>query len=85
LAEAYDLHVDRAHFSYGRNALTIEDGLDEAHHRIPKKVLFNTSSGNIFVGRKTVFSDDVHILTGKHMGLAEANIEGVRLHFVPNG
>jgi acetyltransferase-like isoleucine patch superfamily enzyme len=85
LAEAYDLRVDRPHFAYGRNMLTIEDQPDEARNHIPKTVLFNTSSGDIFVGKNTVFGDDVHVLTGKHMGLAEAAAEGLPLHYVPNG
>jgi len=85
IAEAYDIRVDRPRMAYGRNALTIEDDPDEARHHIPKTVRFNTSSGNIFVGKNTVFGDEVQILTGKHLGIAEANAEGLPLHFVPNG
>jgi acetyltransferase-like isoleucine patch superfamily enzyme len=85
VAEAYDLRVDRPHFAYGRNALDIEDQPHEAVHHIPKTVRFNTSSGDIFVGKNTVFGDDVQVLTGKHLGIAEADASGQELHFVPNG
>jgi len=85
IAEAYDIRVDRPHTAYGRNALIIEDEAGDAIHHIPKTVRFNTSSGNIFVGRNTVFGDEVQILTGKHLGIAEASAQGLPLHFVPNG
>jgi acetyltransferase-like isoleucine patch superfamily enzyme len=85
LAEAYDIRVDRPHMAYGRNALIIEDEPKEAIHHIPKTVRFNTSSGNIFIGKNTVFGDEVQILTGKHLGAAEAGAKGLPLHFVPNG
>ena len=85
LAEAYDLRVDRPRMAQGDGKLTIEDSPKDAYHNIPKNVIFNTGSGDIFVGRNTVFGDEACLLTGKHMGEAEARAAGVPLHHVPGG
>jgi acetyltransferase-like isoleucine patch superfamily enzyme len=83
LAEAYDLHVERPLHAHGQHPLIIEGDLESALHRIPKSVYFNTRSGSIRVGADTVFGERVEVLTGKHMGIAEAAAAGVPLHHVP--
>jgi len=85
IASAYDIHVYRPRTAYGRFPLVLEDDPGEAEHHIPKTVLFNTSSGRIFVGRNTVFGDNVQLLTGKHLAKSEAASAGVDLHHVPTG
>lgn len=85
LAEAYDMRVDRPLHAYGVNALHIEGSQEAARHRIPKSVIFNTGSGEIFVGKNTVFGQEVAVLTGKHMNAAEAKAKGLPLHHVPQG
>jgi serine acetyltransferase len=85
LAEAYDIRVDRPRTATGPEPLIIEDTPDMACRNIPKNVVFNTGSGKIVVGRNTMFGDDVHVLTGKHMGVAEAKATGMPLHHVTKG
>jgi len=85
LAEAYDLRVDRPRMAQGDGKLTIEDTPQDAYRNIPKNVIFNTGSGDIFIGRNTVFGDEACLLTGKHMGQAEARAAGLPLHHVPSG
>jgi serine acetyltransferase len=85
LAEAYDIRVDRPRTATGPEPLIIEDAPDMACRNIPKNVVFNTGSGKIVVGRNTMFGDDVHVLTGKHMGVAEAKATGMPLHHVTKG
>ena len=85
LAAAYDVRLDHPHMAHGRFPLTLEGGPEEARHHIPKSVLFSTQSGSIFVGRNTVFGEDVHLLTGKHFNKGEAAAANVDLHHVPVG
>lgn len=85
LAEAYDLRVDRPRMAQGSEELILEDSPEAAYRNIPKNVVFNTGSGKIFVGRNTLFGDEVHVLTGKHIGEAEARATGLPLHHVPKG
>jgi serine acetyltransferase len=85
LAEAYDLRIDRPHTATGPEPLIIEDTPEMACQNIPKNVVFNTGSGKIVVGRNTMFGEDVHVLTGKHMGVAEARATGMPLHHVTKG
>lgn len=85
IADAYDLRVDRPRMAQGPEDLIIEDTPEDAYRNIPKNVVFNTGSGTIFVGRNTVFGDEAYVLTGKHMGEAEAARLGLPLHHVPSG
>lgn len=83
LAQAYDLRVERPLHAFGQHPLEIADP-DTARDRIPKSVYFNTRSGRIAIGPKTVFGEDVKLLTGKHMDAHEAARAGVEHHFVPS-
>lgn len=83
LAAAYDLKVERPGWPTGRHPVIFEDPSD-LRMRTPKSVVFNTRSGAIHVGADTVFSDDVHLLTGKHLNIAEAEATGLPLHTVPD-
>lgn len=85
IAEAYDLRVDRPHTAQGPEDLIIEDAPEDVDRHIPKNVIFNTGSGKIFVGRNTMFGDEACVITGKHMGEAEATALGLPLHHVPTG
>jgi len=85
IADAYDLRIDRPRLAQGPEDLIIEDAPEDAYRNIPKNVVFNTGSGKIFVGRNTVFGDEAYVLTGKHMGEAEADALGLPLHHVPTG
>lgn len=85
LAEAYDIRVDRPCTAYGRNPLVLEDEPECARRNIPKSVRFNSSSGTIFVGRNTVFGEEVAVLTGKHLNIEESRRRGVDLFHVPQG
>jgi serine acetyltransferase len=85
LADAYDLRIDRPRTAQDPGILAIEDSPEQAAINIPKSVTFNTGSGDIFVGRNTVFGDEASVVTGKHMGEAEARAAGMPLHHVPKG
>jgi acetyltransferase-like isoleucine patch superfamily enzyme len=84
VAEAYNFRVDRPLTAYGVNPLILEDAV-LAQSQIPRTVMFNTGSGTIYVGSNTVFGHDVSVLTGKHMGAAEAKAKGLPQHSVPQG
>ena len=85
LAEAYDLRIERPHMAQGTGKLTIEDSREDAFRNIPKNVVFNTGSGDIFIGANTMFGDEACLVTGKHMGEWEARAAGLPLHHVPAG
>lgn len=85
IADAYDLRIDRPRMAQGSGRLVIEDSQEAAYANIPKSVVFNTGSGDIFVGANTVFGDEACLLTGKHIGEAEAHLTGLPLHHVPGG
>ena len=83
LARAYGIRLDWPCEPTGQHPLEIEGGSAQAASNIPPSVLFNTRSGPIFVGRDTVFGEDVHVLTGKHLAVWEAEASGLPLHHVP--
>jgi acetyltransferase-like isoleucine patch superfamily enzyme len=83
LAEAYDLKVQRPAFPYGRHQIEIAEWEESVCHRIPKSVYFNTASGKISVGKNVVFGEDVKLLTGMHMNIADSKKQGLGLHHVP--
>ncbi|NUO38793.1 MAG: hypothetical protein HOQ17_02880 [Gemmatimonadaceae bacterium] len=83
LAYAYGVRLDWHCEPTGQHPLQIEGGSAQATANIPRSVRFNTRSGAIFVGRDTVFGEDVQVLTGKHLALWEAERAGVPLHHVP--
>jgi hypothetical protein len=85
IADAYDLRIDRPRMAQGSGKLVIEDPPDAAYANIPKNVVFNTGSGDIFVGASTVFGDEACLLIGKHIGEAEARLRGLPLHHVSAG
>jgi len=81
-AEFYGIELRKKYMVYGQNPLIFED--DETERRfVPRSVYFNTRSGSIFVGKNTKFSENVMVLTGKHLNGAEARKQGLPLHFVP--
>ena len=81
-AKFYGIELRKKYMVYGQNPLVIED--DETERRfIPKSVYFNTRSGSIFVGKNTKFSENVMVLTGKHINIAESERSGLPLHSVP--
>jgi len=83
IATAYDIKVERPLWPTGRHPIVFEDLVD-VRSRTPKSVVFNTRSGAIYVGADTLFSDDVHLLTGKHLHIGEAEATGQPLHSVPD-
>lgn len=83
LAIAYGIKIERSGIAYGQHPLIFEGGDEQIRHQTPASVYFNTRSGSIYVGRNTVFGEDVKVLTGKHMNIEEANSNQVELHFVP--
>lgn len=83
LALAYGLRLDPGHDPHGEHPLIFADNDAMLLHHVPRSVYFNTRSGAIRVGRATLFGEDVKVLTGMHMGLAQARDEGVELHHVP--
>lgn len=82
LAQAYDLRVERPLHAFGQHPLIVADP-ETAPDRIPRSTYFNTRSGQIVIGAGTVFGEEVKLLTGKHMHVAEAEAAGVPHHFVP--
>lgn len=83
LADAYGLKVQRPGFPYGRHPVEIADKEEALQHRIPRSAYFNTASGRISIGRNVVFGEDVKLLTGMHMNIADSERNGVELHSVP--
>jgi hypothetical protein len=82
VAQAYDIRLERPRHAYGQHPLELEDPATAAD-RIPKSVHFNTRSGRIAVGADTVFGDDVKLLTGKHLHIGDATMQGVEHQAVP--
>jgi acetyltransferase-like isoleucine patch superfamily enzyme len=85
LAELYDLKISKHAWPTGQHPIHLLGGIEDAQNNIPKSVCFNTRSGSITVGANTVFGEDVMLLTGKHYSIAEAEVEGKPLHYVPEG
>ena len=83
LARAYGLRLDPCHVPQGQYPLVFADDDATVRHHVPQSVHFNTRSGAIQVGRGTLFGEDVKVLTGMHMGLAQSRTESVPLHYVP--
>lgn len=83
LARAYGLRLDHGLDPHGQHPLIFADDAETLNSHVPRSVYFNTRSGAIRVGRSTVFGEDVKVLTGMHMGLAQSRAEGVDLHHVP--
>ncbi len=78
----YGIEMRKAFHVDGQNRLVIED--EETRKRfIPKSTYFNTRSGNIFIGKNTLFGENVMVITGKHLNIAEASDQGLSLHHVP--
>ncbi len=65
-------------FVHGDNDVILKGDLD-----IPESVYFNTRSGNIYIGKDTIFGEDVKLLTGKHLNIEEAKAQGVSFGHVP--
>jgi acetyltransferase-like isoleucine patch superfamily enzyme len=84
LAELYGIRLNHHCTPTGDHALRILGGDRQAASQIPASVLFNTRSGEIVVGDETVFGEDVHVLTGKHLAMWEAGPAGLPLHHVPD-
>jgi acetyltransferase-like isoleucine patch superfamily enzyme len=82
LAQAYDLKIERRGWPTGQHPVIFEDPPSAVAH-VPKSVVFNTRSGSIRVGADTVFGENVHLLTGKHLNIAEALATNLPLHHVP--
>jgi acetyltransferase-like isoleucine patch superfamily enzyme len=67
----------------GENPLLIKGGKYQQENQIPRTVYFNTRSGNITVGKNTVFGENVMVLTGKHATIFDVdNLSD--LHQVPD-
>lgn len=66
---------------WGQHPIEVADDVS-----IPKSVYFNTRSGKIVIGAGTAFGEEVMLLTGKHLNIAEAEAAKTRLHaVVPQG
>lgn len=83
LARAYGLQVLPGPRAHGQHPLVFDDSSEVVAHAIPKSCFFNTRSGSIRVGHQTVFGEDVKVLTGMHMGKAQAAATGKPLHSFP--
>ena len=83
IARAYGLRLDPCHVPHGQHPLVFADDDSTVRHSVPQSVYFNTRSGAIRVGHDTLFCEDVKVLTGMHMGLAQSGALGVELHHVP--
>lgn len=83
IARAYGLRLDPCHVPQGQHPLVFADDDATVRHSVPQSVYFNTRSGAIRVGHNTLFGEDVKVLTGMHMGLAQSRALGVSLHHVP--
>lgn len=85
MATLYDIKVYSHCSAVGTHSLTIE-GLDDVRRgNIPKSVYFNTGSGDIHVGKDTIFGENVMIVTGTHYDEDEAKSNGLPHHYVPSG
>lgn len=84
ICRAYGVRVEMHCTPTGQHPLVIEDSPEASRRHIPQSVRFNTRSGAITVGAGTVFGEDVHVLTGKHFSIAEAEATGLPLHHVPS-
>ncbi len=84
IAGFYDLKIERHCHPTGQHPIEFEDDDSTRRHNIPKSVVFNTRSGTIYVGKNTVFGDDVFLLTGKHLSREEAERSGLPHHHVPD-
>lgn len=85
LASVYGVRLNHHGVAQGIHTLTIEGGQEQIKHQIPPSVYFNTGSGNITVGRNTVFGENVMILTGKHLNVRESEEAGLPLHYTVEG
>lgn len=83
VARAYGLRVDQHCVALGQHPLVIADPPERARGNIPRSVMFNTRSGAIYVGANTTFGEEVMLLTGKHLDIAQAEARGVPQHHVP--
>ncbi len=81
MAEFYGIELRKSFMVYGQNKLVVVD--KDAKAKIPRSVYFNTRSGDIYVGKNTIFGENVMVLTGKHLNIAEAQEQNVLLHYVP--
>jgi acetyltransferase-like isoleucine patch superfamily enzyme len=82
IAHHSDIPLFYAWQARGIHPLIFLDTTGSYKEHTPKSVYFNTMSGKIIVGKNTVFSEDVLVLTGKHKFISE--IENINdLHDVP--
>ena len=79
-----NVRLNYPRISNGRYLLILRDE-KLAKSQIPDSVTFNTMSGNISVGRNTVFGEGVQVLTGKHLTIFDIDTDINRLHEVPDG
>ena len=83
IANFYDIQLNYHAEAIGRTKLIIEDFDNSKRNFIPKCTIFNTMSGDIYIGRNTGFGHGVMIITGMHMGMCEAKSSGNDFFHVP--
>lgn len=83
LANKYSLKIERPGYAHGQNKLYFGGGKYQIEHQIPRSCYFNTRSGSITIGENTMFSEDVKLLTGKHLNIKESEEQNLPLHFLP--
>ncbi|MBI4707948.1 MAG: hypothetical protein HY761_08500 [Candidatus Omnitrophica bacterium] len=82
-ARFYGIEVRRSFVVYGQNNLVFEEEQSCLERFVPKSTYFNVRSGNIHVGKNTMFGENVMVITGKHMDVAESGEKGLPLYSVP--
>lgn len=83
LADFYNIPIRKGFMVYGQNKLILEDEETSRRRFISKSAYFNTRSGNISIGKNTLISENVMVITGKHLDVAEAIEQKVPLYSVP--
>ncbi len=93
IAEFYGIQTERQRYGvhdriirHGDNRFVVHgmnDVILEGDIAIPKSVYFNTRSGDIRIGRNTILGENVMLLTGKHLNIAEAKSQNLPFQHVP--
>lgn len=85
LAVMYGVRLNYHCEPRGNGSVEINQTEEQRQNNIPATVYFNTGSGDIRVGSDSLFGEDVLLLTGKHLDVETAKLEGRELHYVPQG
>ena len=93
LAEFYGIQTKRQRYGvydqvirYGKNRILVHGTnkvILNGEVHIAETAYFNTRSGNIYIGKNTAIGEYAMLVTGKHLNIAEAKLQGLPFQYVP--